>query len=89
MATYYIGNRGNSAIQQEVWNVTVAEAKAALPFLSTQKGSYWESVLLKPMRRAVRGKVETFKVYTAGFSTSEFSNALYNGDVTTSERETY
>lgn len=77
MATYTTSYPGNMALQQEVWTLTVAEAKAVLPLLDTHKGSYWESVVLKPLRRAVRAKAATVKVYTAGFSSGELSNRLY------------
>lgn len=81
MATYFTQHPGNLAIQTEVWTLPLAEAKAALTYLDTRKGGYWERVVLKPYRRTVRTKAETVRVYTAGFSTSELSNALYNADI--------
>ena len=80
MATYRISYPGNTALQQEVWNIPLHEAKAALALLQPSKGSYWESNLLKPYRRAVRAKQEHVRVYTAGFSSSELSNVLFNVD---------
>jgi hypothetical protein len=77
MATYTTSYPGNLALQQEVWTLTLAEAQAVLPALDTRPGSYWETVVAKPTRRAKRAKLETVRVYTAGFSTGEFSNALH------------
>ena len=78
MATFITQNPGNTAIQTEVWTLTTDEAKAAQAFLNTEKGSYWDNNLVKPWRRARRAKAETVKIYTAGFSTSGLSNALFN-----------
>lgn len=77
MATYTIQNPGNLAIQTEVWTLSIDEAKAVQAFLDVRKGTYWESTLTKPYRRARRAKSETVTVYTAGFSTGELSNALF------------
>lgn len=78
MATFTTQNRGNLAIETHIWEIPVAEARAAQRHLDMSKGGYWENNLAKPCRRAVRAKSETVKVYTAGFSTSRLSNALFN-----------
>lgn len=77
MATYTTANPGNTALQTEVWTLTLAEAKAVLAALDTHKGSYWDAVVVQPTRRAQRAKAPSVRVYTAGFSTGELSNALY------------
>ena len=76
MATYTISNPGNIAIETVVWTLSITEAKAVQAYLDVRKGTYWESNLVKPYRRAKRAKAETVKVYTAGFSSGELSNAL-------------
>lgn len=76
MATYRTTFPGNTALQQEVWTVTVPEAKAVKAYLDMRKGGYWDTTIGKPTRRAVRAKMPTLHVYTAGFSSGEFSNAL-------------
>jgi hypothetical protein len=81
MATYRTSFPGNSALQQDIWTLTPAEAKVTLALLDPAPGSYWHHNLVRPLRRALRNKATTVTVYTAGFSTSELSNALYNGDI--------
>lgn len=76
MATFYRSYPGNLALEEDVWTLSIAEAKAAATHLNVSRGTYWESVLLKPTRRAVRAKQATVRVYTAGFSTGELSNVL-------------
>ena len=77
MATVTTSHPGNMALQQEVWTLTLAEGKHVLATaLAAPKGSYWETTLLKPWRRATRAWNKTFTVYTAGFSTGELANAL-------------
>ena len=77
MATYTTQFPGNAALQTEVWTLALPEAKAVCAVLHAPKGSYWETNAVKPTRRAVRAKAATVRIYTAGFSTGEFSNALY------------
>lgn len=81
MATYTTQNPGNLAIQTEVWTLSIEEAKAVQGFLDTRKGGYWENHLVKPYRRAKRAKADVVKVYTAGFSSSALSNALFAAGV--------
>lgn len=76
MATYITQYPGNMALQTEVWTLSISEAKAVQAHLDVRKGTYWDSNLVKPYRRARRAKAETVKVYTAGFSSGELSNAL-------------
>jgi hypothetical protein len=80
MATCTTQYPGNMALQTEVWTLTIAEAKAALAFLTVTKDSYFEAHLLKPMRRAARAKAQTVRVYTAHFSSSALAGALFNPD---------
>jgi hypothetical protein len=90
MATYVTQSPGNTALQEEVWTLTLAEAKAVLNanLLDVRKGTYWESNFLKPYRRAARAKADTLRLYTAHFSTGELSNVLCNaGVMITHERE--
>ena len=84
MATYLTQYPGNLALQTEVWTLTRREARRVLdgdgvnpPVLDTSAGSYWEKTLLKTYRRACRSQALTIRVYTAGFASGEFSNALY------------
>ena len=76
MATYTTQFPGNTALQTEVWTLTIAEGKTACGVLDTRLGSYWHVNLAKPLRRAIRAKAATVTVYTAGFSTGELSNVL-------------
>jgi hypothetical protein len=82
MASYRTQFPGNLALQTEVWTLTLDEATHALPLLDTRKGSYWESELLKPTRRAKRQHLDAVRVYTAGFSTGQLSNVLYASGAT-------
>lgn len=77
MATYTTSHPGNIAIQTEVWTLTLDEAKSVQNVLDCHKGSYWDSTIAKPYRSAKRLKAATVRIYTAGFSSGEFSNALY------------
>ena len=77
MASYTTHYPGNTALQQEVWTVSIAEAKRAIIGLgSPAKGTYWDANLVRPLRRAIRAHAETVLVRTAGFASGEFSNAL-------------
>jgi len=91
MATYFISNRGNSAIQEECWTLTLAEAQAVCTsgLLPMGTGSYWDTNFGKPTRRAKRAKAATVRLYTAGFSTGELSNVLFNCDILATERSQY
>ena len=88
MATYFISQRGNSALQSECWVLTTAEAKQALDRLKPGKGTYYES-LAKSYRRARRAHEETCRFTTGGFTSGEFSNVLWSLDIAVSERATY
>lgn len=77
MATYATQYPGNLTLQTEVWTLTLAEAKALTTVLPCQPGSYWDATLMRPYRRAQRAKAATVRIYTAGFSSGELSNALY------------
>ena len=56
MATYTTQYPGNTALQTEVWTLTLPEAKALLAELPCPKGSYWETTVARPYRRACRAK---------------------------------
>lgn len=75
-AVYVRYHAGNAAIQQDVWTIPMDIAKMLMEVLDVRPGTYWESNFAKPYRKAVRAKAVTLKVYTAGFSTSDFHNAL-------------
>ena len=77
MATVRTTYPGILALQTEVWTLSLVEAKATSAQLQCTTGSYWHMNLLKPMRRAQRAKATTVTIYTGGFSSGEFSNALY------------
>ncbi len=77
MAQYRISHPGNIAIEEIVWTLNVQEGKATLGFLNTDKGGYWHQRLVKPLRRAIRNKANSFTVCTAGFTSGEFSNVLF------------
>ena len=76
MATYTTQNPGNLAIQQEVWTLSIPEAKAAMKLLDCHQGTYWGRTLATPCRRAVRAKADYVRVYTGGFLTGELANVL-------------
>jgi hypothetical protein len=86
MAIYKTTYPGNTALQQEVWTLTCTEAKAILALLDAPRGSYWHTNLARPLHRARRAKSPTVTVYTAGFSTGEFSNALFNCDIAVTQQ---
>ena len=91
MASFYISNRGNYAIQEECWTLTLTEAQTvcASGLLPMPKGSYWDNHFQKPTRRAKRAKAATVRLYTAGFSTGELSNVLFNCDIMPTERSQF
>lgn len=86
MATYRTTYPGNSALEDQQWTLTLTEAASAITNLDTHIGSYWHTNLVRPHNRAKRNKVPTVRVYTAGFSTAELSNALCASGMTV-ERE--
>ena len=85
MATMTTSYPGNLALEQHIWTLTLPEAKAMLPLLDTHTGSYWHENAMKPYLRAVRAKALTVRIYTAGFTTGEFSNVLYASGGTITE----
>lgn len=76
IATYQTSHPGNLAIQREIFDIPVEAARKAIHHLDAGIGQYWHTVLVKPLRRAVRAKQGTVRVYTAGFGSSELSNVL-------------
>ena len=59
MATYTTQYPGNLALQTEVWTLTLDEGKALLAELPCTKGSYWDTTVAAPYRRARRAKAAT------------------------------
>ena len=76
MATVTTSYPGNLALQQDIWTLTPAEALAAITALAPRLGDYWYTNLTQPYRRAQRTHAATVRIYTAGFSSGEFSNVL-------------
>ena len=74
-ATVTTANRGNLAIQSETFTIPVELAAAAVKFLDTRPGCYWESAA-KAVRRAKRAGESVVKLYTAGFGSGELANAI-------------
>lgn len=91
MATYYISHRGNMAIQQECWVLTLEEAAtlAKSRLMAAERGSYWDSNFVQPFRRAKRAKAAMMRLSTAGFTTGELSNALFSVGIDATERASY
>lgn len=77
-ATATISYKGNLALETYTFTIPLAAAFKAVELVGAKPGSYWESNLLKPARRAKRAKADVVKVYTAGFGASELSNVLFN-----------
>jgi hypothetical protein len=88
MASYYISNRGNSAIQKECWILSTDEAKQAINEIRPGKGTYYDG-LAKAYRRARRAHETTCRFSTGGFTTGEFANILASLDIAVSERPGY
>lgn len=79
-ASYKIYGKGNLSIQTEYWQIPMEVAKLLVAYLKADgratPGTYWEANALKPIRRAIRAKLEIVKLYTAGFSTGDLANML-------------
>lgn len=75
-ATYQTANPGNRAIEAQIFSIPVAAARLVVKELRCEPGTYWEAKVLKPMRRAIRAKLDSFSVSVGGFSTGELANAL-------------
>lgn len=86
MATYRTLSPGNTALESQVWTLTIEEAKDVLGIIDNRAGTYWETHLLKPYKRACRTKADTLTVETAHFTTGEFANALAICGVTVTEQ---
>lgn len=71
-------NAGNTAIEEHVFTLPLAAARAVAKALDCRSGSYWHTKLAAPMRRAARAKRDHVSVATAGFSTGELASALYS-----------
>jgi hypothetical protein len=81
-ATVTTANRGNLAIQSETFTIPLELAAAAVKFLDTRPGCYWESAA-KAVRRAKRAGEATVKLYTAGFGSGQLAGAIGQAGGTT------
>lgn len=81
-ATVTTYNRGNTALQSETFSIPYALAAAAVKFLDTRPGAYWESAR-KAVSRAKRAGAAVVSLYTAGFGTSELAGAIAQAGGTT------
>jgi hypothetical protein len=88
MATYYVSQRGNIALQAECWTLLVGEAKQWIDAYTPGKGTYYEG-LAKSYRRARRAHEATCTFTTGGCASGEFANQLRALDIEVTERETY
>jgi hypothetical protein len=90
MATYTIAHPGNTALQTEIWTLTLPEAVRVCRLLRCVKvnGTYWDATLGKPTRAAKHRNAPTVTISTAGFSTGEFANALAASGSAITERST-
>lgn len=77
-ATCTSSNPGNISIQSETFTIPVAACKLAMKSLDCGVGEYWNYHLVKPMRRAIRAKLDHVVVRTAGFGSGELSNVLHS-----------
>lgn len=77
-ATVTTSYKGNTALETQVWTIPVKAALEAAGELGARPGSYWEANLAKPARKAKRAKLDTVRVFTAGFSSGELSNVLFS-----------
>jgi hypothetical protein len=77
-ATIKTYDAGNMALEQHKIEMPIETAKKIVKSgdIETGSGSYWESVLVKPTRRASKAKSQTVTIWTAGFGTSEIANAI-------------
>ena len=84
MATVKTRHRGNTALQTEMWTLPVDEAVRVSRVLDCRTGTYWYTNFWTVYLRATRAKSTTVVIWTAGFSTSDFSNALHiSGSIVT------
>jgi hypothetical protein len=89
MASYFVSQRGNTALQAEIWRLSVADALVVSRILDRTPGSYWHTTLLRPAHRARRGNQPEVLITTAGFSTGELANALAACEIPYTERPSY
>jgi hypothetical protein len=77
-ATIKTYDAGNMALEQHKIEMPIEAAKKIVKTNAVEAGpeSYWESVLVKPTRRASKAKASTVTIWTAGFGTSEIANAI-------------
>lgn len=81
-ATYKTLNKGNLAIEQDVWTIETEQAKKFLQYLKKEhsftSGSWENFNIIKPIRSAIRSKKNEVKIYSSGFSTTSVYNLLEN-----------
>ena len=82
MATFYTAPPQNIALHGDVWTLTLAEAKAVLPYLDIQEGSYWNTTVATPYHAAVQTKERMMHIYTYGVGSGELLHALYASGAT-------
>lgn len=84
--TYKIANKGNLAIQTEVWYLPIEVARKLLKYLKKDEqivpGRYWYWTAAKPIRKAIKGKSKIVTIYTAGFTTERMHSFLLDIDCT-------
>lgn len=78
IATYRTCNRGNLAIERDIWSIPVSIGKQFIKTFPDECGigHYWYYAIAKPTRQSVRAKLENVRVSTAGFSSSELYQKL-------------
>lgn len=78
-AQIQILNKGNTAIQEEKWQIPLVVAQSVLKANKNNEefktGGYWHP-FAKNVRRCARQKSEVVITYTAGFSSSELARFL-------------
>jgi hypothetical protein len=79
-AIFHVANRGNIAIQEEVWEIPAAELKLATEHLDMHQYSYWYFKFGKQLKKALKTG-DAVKFSTSGFSSSELANVLRAVDI--------
>lgn len=84
MATYRTNYAGNTALQEEIWTLSIDECRKLRDWMKKEgiltPGSYWKTVMA-PANRAVRRLHPSAEIRTAGFSTGQFGNFLHNAGI--------
>lgn len=80
MATMKTMYRGNTALQTDIWTLTLEEAQHVTTLLRPQRGDYWDANLVQRTRHQKRQGKSLVTIHTAGFASGEFGNALRCAD---------